>query len=221
LLAEHLDKKNIFVTGNTVIDALRAVLAKKRKFSNPALKKLKLSRCVLVTAHRRESFGKPLANVFRALARIAREYPSYTIIYPVHLNPNVQGPARKILGGLKNVALLPPLDYSDLAKLMKLSYFVVTDSGGLQEEAPSLGKPVLVLRKATERPEAVRAGTVRMAGTDEKKVYSLIKRLIEDKAEHRRMSKAVNPYGDGKAASRTVEALRYYFGFRKTKPADF
>lgn len=221
LLAEKLDRKNIFVTGNTVIDALKDVLSKNRRFSNPALAGLRSKRVILVTAHRRESFGKPLASVFRALARIAREYPSYTIAYPVHLNPNVQVPAKKILGGLKNVALLPPLDYSDLAKLMKLSRFVVTDSGGLQEEAPSLGKPVLVLRNATERPEAVRAGTVRMAGTDEKKVYSEVRKLIEDKAEYRRMARAVNPYGDGRAAERTVEALRYYFGFRNSRPADF
>jgi UDP-N-acetylglucosamine 2-epimerase (non-hydrolysing) len=229
LVQEHIDPKRIFITGNTVIDALYDVLSMKRKFENPVLRKLFPGNCslstvklILVTAHRRESFGKPLENAFRALRKIAVEYSGRVrIIYPVHLNPNVQLPAKKILGGLENVILLPPVNYSDLVSLMKLSYIVVTDSGGLQEEAPSLGKPVLVLRKVTERPEAVKAGTVKIVGTDERKLYGEIKKLLENKAEHTKMSQKVNPYGDGKAALRTVEALRYYFGLSKKRPSDF
>ncbi|MFH1367520.1 MAG: UDP-N-acetylglucosamine 2-epimerase (non-hydrolyzing) [Elusimicrobiota bacterium] len=228
LLKENQKPGNIFITGNTVIDALHAVLKMKRPFRNPILKKLSSSfsrlpssRLILVTAHRRENFGKPLEDIFSALARIAREYPGLKIIYPVHLNPNVQRPAKKILGGVKNVILLPPVDYSDLAGLVKASYLVVTDSGGLQEEAPALGKPVLVLREVTERPEAVKAGTVKIIGSRKNRIYSEIKRLLENEKEHKRMSSSVNPYGDGKAAYRTVEAIRYFFGLRKDKPADF
>lgn len=228
LQKENLDPKRIFVTGNTVIDALQDVLALNRHFKNPLLKKLSsnVSRLpstgvVLLTAHRRENFGKPFEGIFKSIARLAGEYPGITFVYPVHLNPNVQGPAKRYLSGRKNIQLLPPLNYADLAGLMKLSQFVITDSGGIQEEAPSLGKPVLVLREVTERPEAVKAGTVKVIGTDGQKVYRGIRRLIDDKKAGEKMSRAVNPYGDGRAAFRTVEAIRYYFGFRKDKPADF
>ena len=229
LLKENIAAKKIFITGNTVIDALYDVLSKQLPFENVVLKKLfpavyglrSTDDVILVTAHRRENFGKPLEGIFQVLAKIAREYPNFKIIYPVHLNPNVQKPAYKILGKIKNIILLPPVNYSDLAKLMKLSYLVVTDSGGLQEEAPSLAKPVLVLREVTERPEAVVSGTVKIVGTNGNKVYKEIKNLIDDKKAHAMMSHSVNPYGDGKAAFRTIEAMRYYFGFRKDKLTDF
>jgi UDP-N-acetylglucosamine 2-epimerase (non-hydrolysing) len=176
---------------------------------------------ILITAHRRENFGKPFENIFSAIRKAALAFPGVKFVYPVHLNPNVQKPAKEILGGLDNVLLLPPLEYPDLAKLIKLSYFVVTDSGGIQEEAPSLGKPVLVLRNVTERPEAVTAGTVKIVGSEENNVFKNISRLLTDKKLHTRMARAVNPYGDGKAGQRTVEAVRFFFGFRKTKPSQF
>lgn len=228
LLKENIDPKGIFVTGNTVIDALHMILKTKRGFSNPALKKAfpgnpsKLPfPLVLITAHRRENFGRPFEEAFTAIKRAAERFPKALFVYPVHLNPNVQEPAKRILGKSSNILLIPPLDYPDLSGLMKLSYFVVTDSGGIQEEAPSIGKPVLVLRDVTERPEAVVAGTVKIIGTDEGKVFSNIKRLFEDKTFYNRMARAVNPYGDGKACERIVESTRYYFGLRKSKPSRF
>jgi len=227
LRRENVPEKNIFVTGNTVIDALRMVLAKPRLFAHPELKKIftrpaaATGRLVLVTAHRRENFGEPIENIFRALLRVAREHPDARIVYPVHMNPNVMEPAHRILGNVANIHLLPPLNYDDLARLMQMAVLVVTDSGGLQEEAPSLGKPVLVLREVTERPEAVKAGTVKLVGTDEEKVYGEICRVLGDRRTYRNMAQAVNPYGDGKAAWRTVEAIRYYFGLRATRPSEF
>lgn len=228
LLKENVDPKNIFVTGNTVIDALQAVLAQKNGFADLILKKmfptplpLTPNSFILLTSHRRENFGKPMENIFRALARVAQKYKNFKVIYPMHLNPNVQNPAKRILGKISNIYLIPPINYSDLANLMKLSYFVVTDSGGLQEEAPSLGKPVLVLRQVTERPEAIKAGTVKIIGTQENKVFSEIVKLIEDKKLYFKMAHCVNPYGDGKASGRIFEAIRYYFGLRNTRPEEF
>jgi UDP-N-acetylglucosamine 2-epimerase (non-hydrolysing) len=228
LLRENMSADRIFVTGNTVIDALYMALAQKRPFNAPQLKQLfapsktrSQSRLILVTAHRRENFGKPLENAFTALRRVAERYEDVRIVYPVHLNPNVQEPAKRILGNVKNIHLLPPVNYPDLANLIQRATLVVTDSGGLQEEAPSLGKPVLVLREVTERPEAVKAGTVKIVGTDEKKVFGEICRTLENRRQYEKMARAVNPYGDGKACSRTVEAVRYYFGFRSARPSEF
>ena len=226
LLRENVPAKKIFVTGNTVIDALHWVLQKKVGFANPLLKKFfaagkAAGPCILVTAHRRENFGKPLEQAFRALVRVAKKYPAADVFYPVHLNPNVQAPAKRILGSTPNIHLLAPLNYSDLALLMNKASLVVTDSGGLQEEAPSLGKPVLVLREVTERPEAVKAGTVRIVGTDEKKVFSEICALLENKKRFLSMARSVNPYGDGKASRRTMEAMRYYFGMRAQRPTEY
>lgn len=228
LIKENINPKKIFITGNTVIDALKMVLSCKKGFENHSLVKLfpyPLSPIsyplILVTAHRRENFGKPVENVFHALRRIAEKYQDVKIVYPVHLNPNVQEPAKRIMGNIDNIHLLEPLNYSDLAGLMKLSRIVVTDSGGLQEEAPTLGKPVLVLREVTERPEAVKSGTVSLIGTNEEKVFSQVSRLLSDKKHYRSMSNSVNPYGDGKAAVRTIEAIRYYFGLKKSPPKDF
>ena len=227
LLKENIRAEGIFVTGNTVIDALHLILERNVPFSGLPLQKVFAGdgqykgRVILITAHRRENFGKPFESAFTAIRRAAERYPKAMFVYPVHLNPNVQKAAKRILGKTPNIMLLPPVGYSDLAGLMKLSHFVITDSGGIQEEAPSLGKPVLVLRDVTERPEAVKAGTVRIIGTDENKVFSNIVELFEDKKTHARMSRAVNPYGDGKACERTVEAVRYYFGLRRTKPPQF
>jgi UDP-N-acetylglucosamine 2-epimerase (non-hydrolysing) len=228
LLRENIPASRIFVTGNTVIDALYRVLARKRPFAEPSLKRLFSPsknrapfRLILVTAHRRENFGKPLEQAFSALRRVAEKYDDIHIVYPVHLNPNVQEPAKRILGNAGNIHLLPPVNYPDLANLMQRATLVVTDSGGLQEEAPSLGKPVLVLREVTERPEAVTAGTVKIVGTDEKRVFGEICRTLENRRQYERMAKAVNPYGDGKAGARTAEAVRYFFGFRSTRPAEF
>ncbi len=228
LRKENVPDERIFITGNTVIDALYRVLERGAAFTHPLLKHLFADgarpfpgNIILVTAHRRENFGAPLENAFRALRRIAEDHPDVRVFYPVHLNPNVQQPAHAILGGTANIHLLPPLSYTDLAGLMSRSHIVVTDSGGLQEEAPSLGKPVLVLRAVTERPEAVRAGTVDLVGTDEEKVYRSIAELLRGGRRLSRMARSVNPYGDGKAASRTVEAIRYYFKMRRTRPAPF
>jgi UDP-N-acetylglucosamine 2-epimerase (non-hydrolysing) len=225
LLKENISPKKIFVTGNTVIDALYDVLKNKAGFVNPVLSQkrrlFETSRMILVTAHRRENFGEPLKSTFRALRRIADDFPDVNIVYPVHLNPNVQEPAKAILGNTPNVFLVPPLDYNDMSKLIKLSYIVVTDSGGLQEEAPSLGKPVLVLRQVTERPEAVVAGTVKIVGTDEKRVYTEIFNLLTNKKIYEKMARSVNPYGDGGACERIIETLKYYFKLSKKKPAEF
>jgi UDP-N-acetylglucosamine 2-epimerase len=225
LRAEGVDASRIFVTGNTGIDALHLALARlehdgaRRSPIIPS--QLDGRRYVLITAHRRENFGAPLEQICRAVAAVAKIRPGIHFVYPVHLNPNVQQPVQAALACLPNVHLLPPVDYGDLLFLLKGALFVVTDSGGLQEEAPALGKPVLVLRNVTERPEAVKAGTARLIGTEERDVRRWILRLLDDEATYQRMASAVNPYGDGFAADRTSEAIRYFFGLRPTRPAEF
>lgn len=227
LLRERKSKKSIFITGNTVIDALLSVVNKPCAMPFKKLKtvqsELKNSskKMILMTAHRRENFGKPLENIFKAIKRIAQEFPETRIVYPVHLNPRVHKPAYRILGSSHNVILVPPVDYNAMAQCIKKAYFVVTDSGGIQEEAPSLGKPVLVLRKVTERPEAVKAGTVKIIGTEEKDVYTAIKNLLTNTQAYNAMSNAVNPYGDGKASKRIIQAIKYWAGKQKKKPHDF
>ena len=223
LLKENINPKNIFISGNTVIDAIYMILEKKHGFQNPVLKKMfnfplptSYFPLILVTAHRRENFGQPIKNICKALKKISQNFAECKIVYPVHPNPNIKIPVKNILGGLKNIYLTEPLNYSDFANLMKISYLVLTDSGGLQEEAPSLGKPVLVMRKVTERPEAVGAGTVKLVGTDEKIIFKEVKKLFTDKNAYNKMAKSVNPYGDGFAAKRTVDFIKYYFGL-KTK----
>ncbi len=225
LLAERIPPKSVFVTGNTVIDALLTVAGRPHAFSaaggvGRALKAARGRRIILVTAHRRESWGAPFAGICRALARIASRGDA-AVIYPVHPNPNVRRPARAILGRARNVHLLPPLDYPDLVHLMKRAHLVLTDSGGLQEEAPSLGKPVLVMREVTERPEAVRAGTARVVGTREDRIVRETARLLDDDRAWRAMAERVNPYGDGRAAARTVQVILHHFGLRRTRPPDF
>ena len=217
LLREGVDGATIFVTGNTVIDALLSVvntietstdlkdqLAARFSFLD------KDKRLILVTGHRRENFGDGFENICRALAEIAGRYPDVDILYPVHLNPNVQEPVRRILGHLEsnNIFLIDPIDYLPFIYLMNRSYLIITDSGGVQEEAPSLGKPVLVMREKTERPEAVTAGTAKLVGTDRSRIVMETGRLLSDKNAYQTMAMAYNPYGDGQAAQRIVEALR-------------
>jgi UDP-N-acetylglucosamine 2-epimerase len=210
LISEGVSAEKIEVTGNTVIDVLLEVAGKDFNPHGTELEKFCLNdrKTILVTAHRRESFGEPLINICAAVKEIAFKFSSQVnIIYPVHLNPNVQGPVYSILNGIKNVFLIQPLEYFTFVQLMKKAYFILTDSGGIQEEGPSLGKPVLVLRKITERPEAVEAGTVELVGTETDKIVERVSALLEDKALYERMRKAINPYGDGKASQRIVHRL--------------
>jgi UDP-N-acetylglucosamine 2-epimerase (non-hydrolysing) len=208
LLREGLDGSTVVVTGNTVIDALHWVAALPAPADLEALVPPNGTRLLLVTAHRRESFGPGMEAICHALRDLATRYgDGVRILYPVHLNPRVREPVQRLLGGVTNVALLPPLDYLRLVHLMKRAYLVLTDSGGIQEEAPGLGKPVLVLREVTERPEAVAAGTARVVGTSRERVVDEAARLLDDPAEYRRMARAVNPFGDGHAAARIVAAM--------------
>ncbi|OGS20594.1 MAG: UDP-N-acetylglucosamine 2-epimerase [Elusimicrobia bacterium RIFOXYA2_FULL_39_19] len=216
LLKEGVSTKKISVTGNTVIDALFLALKKKHTVKNmPLLKFLnhKNSKCriILVTAHRRENFGKPLENICTALRKTADNFKDIHIIYPVHLNPNVQKTVNTILAGHERILLIEPLDYLDLINLMKLSNIIVTDSGGIQEEAPALGKPVLVLRKVTERPEGIKAGTVKLTGTDKNKIIRELSLLLKSKKHYNKMAKAKNPYGDGKASRRIISSIKTFF----------
>ncbi len=222
LLKESVGEDGIYITGNTVIDALKTTVSDEYEFETPELCEIDFNKkVILLTAHRRENLGEPMENIFRAIKRIATEYKDVEIVYPVHLNPLVREPANRILGDIDNIHLIEPLAVQELHNLMDRSYLVMTDSGGLQEEAPALGKPVLVLRQETERPEAVNAGTVKMAGTDEEEVYRLAKMLLDNKDEYEKMNKAANPYGDGKASSRIVQAIKFYFGATNEPPMEF
>ncbi len=209
LLREGVPPETVCVTGNPVIDALLTVSEKPYNPESGPLAGVPWERrIILVTAHRRENFGPPLENICAALLDIARRYAGEVhIVYPVHLNPNVQGPVYRLLGNVPNISLLPPLDYLPLVYLMKRATLVITDSGGIQEEAPGLGKPVLVLREVTERPEGVEAGTVRLVGTDRERIVAETVHLLDDTEAYQRMAQAVNPYGDGHAADRIVTVL--------------
>lgn len=212
---------HIFVTGNTVIDAMKYTV-NDRPFDCQALNSVDFNRKVItMTCHRRENYGAPMENIFSAVADIAKQFPDVTIVYPVHLSPVVQKAARAHLEGIGNVLLLDPLDAMDMHKLMSRSYMVMTDSGGLQEEAPSLGKPVLVLRRETERPEAVKAGTVALAGTERETIAGMAAELLTDKTRYNSMAHAVNPYGDGSACRRIADAIAFGFGRSDTRPEDF
>lgn len=221
LLNEAISEDAIFITGNTVIDALKTTVQKDHKLCSSFDKVDFSKRVLLVTAHRRENLGEPLENICRALARLVDAFPDVELVYPVHLNPAVRETAFGILGNKERVHLIDPLDVEDMHNAMARSYLVLTDSGGLQEEAPSLGKPVLVLRGETERPEAVEAGTVAIAGVKEEVIYEMAHRLLSDKAAYDKMAQAVNPYGDGNASARIVKALCHYFGLSDERPADF
>lgn len=205
LLREGKRPERIFVTGNTAIDALATTV--RPGFSHPDLQWAEGSRLVLMTAHRRENWGEPLRNIFRAVRRVVDEFPDVKVIYPVHPNPVVRGAAQEMLGGCDRIRLIEPLDVLDFHNFMAKSYLILTDSGGIQEEAPSLHKPVLVLRDVTERPEGVKAGTLRIAGTEEARVYDEFRALLTDSARYGAMSAAKNPYGDGRACARIADIL--------------
>ncbi|MEM7029532.1 MAG: UDP-N-acetylglucosamine 2-epimerase (non-hydrolyzing) [Chloroflexota bacterium] len=209
LLNEGIPQSQVVKTGNTVIDALQITINKPYDPSQGPLANVPWDkRLILVTAHRRENFGEPLIEICQALKSIARAYEQDThLIYPVHLNPNVQEPVYRLLGDVKNITLLPPLDYQPLVYLMKRVYMVITDSGGIQEEAPGFGKPVLVLRDKTERPEGVQAGTAKLVGTSQDMLISETRQLLDSQEAYEQMGKAVNPYGDGRASQRIVQTL--------------
>ncbi len=222
LLKENKNEKNIIVTGNTVIDALYLILEKinsdkqlqkkivqsiQTQINNPNFS-LENTKFILVTGHRRENFGQGFIDICTALKTIALNNPDIHIVYPVHLNPNVRKPVNELLAGIENIHLIEPLQYEEFVYVMSKAYCILTDSGGIQEEAPALGKPVLVMRNTTERPEAVEAGTVKLVGTDKKKIVQEVQRLFEDTKEYEKMSKAHNPYGDGRASRRIIEFLK-------------
>lgn len=219
LLQEHKTEETIYITGNTAIDALKTTV--RQDYTHPILKRLGSSRLVLMTAHRRENWGQPMENIFRAVRRLVDDVEDIQVVYPVHLNPRVQEPAHAILGGHERIHLIDPLDVLDFHNFAARSYLILTDSGGIQEEAPSLGVPVLVLRDTTERPEGVEAGTLKLAGTQEDAVYRLAHQLLTNERLHQEMARASNPYGDGEASRRIVEAILHYFGRRAQPPAPF
>lgn len=223
LLKENVDADKIYITGNTVIDAIKTTVCEDYVFENECLKTLDYEnkRIILVTAHRRENLGKPLEDICNAILDTVNAFPDVEVVYPVHLNPLVQNTAKGILGNHERIHLIEPLDVTELHNLMSKCFMVMTDSGGLQEEAPSLGKPVLVLRNETERPEAVVAGTVKIAGVDKETIKKLACELLSDSGEYEKMSHAVNPYGDGLASERIADAILYYFGVKREKPEDF
>ncbi|MBR5271675.1 MAG: UDP-N-acetylglucosamine 2-epimerase (non-hydrolyzing) [Clostridia bacterium] len=223
LLKENIDDNAIYITGNTVIDALKTTVKDNYKFKDEALNSIDFEnkRVIIVTAHRRENLGKPLENICNALKRVVESYDDVEIVYPVHLNPAVRETAFGILGDVEGAHLIEPLDVEDLHNAMAKSFMVMTDSGGIQEEAPALAKPVLVLRRETERPEAVAAGTVKIAGVDEDVIFDLAKELLDSKEAYNKMAQSANPYGDGDASRRIVEAILYYFGKKSQKPDTF
>ena len=222
LINEGINPDSIFITGNTVIDAFKTTIKKDFSFIKTPLEGIDMSkRIILMTAHRRENLGAPLENICRAVLRLVRDFPDVEVIYPVHLNPAVRDTAYSILGNVSRVHLVDPLDVDVLHNAMNRAHLILTDSGGLQEEAPALGKPVLVLRGETERPEAAEAGTVKIAGTEEDIIYSLASQLLTDENEYHKMSVAVNPYGDGNASRRIADAILYHFGITSMRPVEW
>jgi len=224
--AENLRKEavtgSIFVTGNTVIDAMKYTVGNGADFVSDELKAIDFNkRVIAMTCHRRENYGEPMQNIFTAVKDVADKFPDVQVVYPVHLSPVVREAAYGILGQTPNVSLIEPLDAMDMHKLMSRSYMVMTDSGGIQEEAPSLGKPVLVLRKETERPEAVAAGTVKLCGVEHDNIFNDACTLLTDSAAYDKMAKAVNPYGDGNACPRIAQAILYHAGVSKERPDEF
>lgn len=207
LINEGKNPETIFVTGNTAIDALKTTV--NPEYTHPELEWAKGSRLITLTAHRRENLGEPMRHMFRAIKRIIDETPDIKVIYPIHMNPAVREAANEIFGSCDRVHLIEPLEVLDFHNFLANSYLILTDSGGIQEEAPSLGKPVLVMRDTTERPEGVDAGTLKLVGTNEDTIYSAFKTLLEDKEEYKKMSHASNPYGDGMTSKRIADILEY------------
>ena len=222
-LARENIKTGVFLTGNTVIDALQTTVKPDYTFQEDILNRLDYQdrRVILVTCHRRENYGQPMTNIMTALRRIADAFPDTELVYPVHLSPVVQGAAHKYLDGHPRIHLIAPLAVDEMHNLMARCHLVMTDSGGLQEEAPALGKPVLVLRRETERPEAVQAGTVKLAGVEEETIFSLASELLTSESAYAAMAHAVNPYGDGRACRRIADAIEWRFGLRQTPPEEF
>ncbi|MDM8279849.1 UDP-N-acetylglucosamine 2-epimerase (non-hydrolyzing) [Ligilactobacillus agilis] len=220
LLKENQAAAKIFVTGNTAIDALKQTVSS--DYQHELLAKLDPEhKLILVTMHRRENQGQPMARVFRTLLEVVEQRPEVEVIYPVHLSPKVQKLAHEILGKHERIHLIAPLDVVDFHNLAAKSYFIMTDSGGVQEEAPSLGKPVLVLRDTTERPEGVSAGTLKLVGTEPAKVKAAMLELLDDPNVYQQMAQAQNPYGDGQASQRILAAIAYYFGLSEQRPKEF
>jgi UDP-N-acetylglucosamine 2-epimerase (non-hydrolysing) len=219
LRKESKPESSIYITGNTIADVMQYLV--KDQYTHPVIDWAKGRRLVLVTAHRSESIGEPHRRIFRAIKRIADEFEDVAVVYPVHLNPAVQEPAREILGGHERIKLIDPLDVTDLYNFYPHTHLILTDSGGIQEEAPSFGIPALVLRDTTERPEGIEAGVLELVGTDEEAVYERAKKLLTDSEAYDKMSKAANPYGDGKASERIADAILYHFGKLPKPPAPF
>ncbi len=225
--AENLQKEairgDVFITGNTVIDAMKTTVREDYRFSTEVLNTLDFTnrRVIVLTCHRRENYGKPMHDILSAVRKLVEAHPEIDVVYPVHLSPVVRECAKEELGGIERVHLIDPVDVEEMHNLMARCYFVMTDSGGLQEEAPAMGKPVLVLRRETERPEAVAAGTVKLAGVEHEEVLHLATELLENESVYAEMAHAVNPYGDGNACARIADAIEWHFGLRDTKPENF
>ncbi|XXM72844.1 non-hydrolyzing UDP-N-acetylglucosamine 2-epimerase [Lysinibacillus sphaericus] len=219
LLNESKKEEGIFITGNTAIDALKTTV--RDEYQHEVLEKVGNDRLVLLTAHRRENLGQPMRNMFRAIKRLVEEHDDIQVVYPVHLNPAVREVADEVLGNDSRIHLIEPLDVIDFHNFASRAHLILTDSGGVQEEAPSLGVPVLVLRDTTERPEGIEAGTLKLAGNEEENIYKLAKELLTDEQAHSKMSKATNPYGDGQASYRIAQAIRYQFGQLDERPKTF
>ncbi|PWW31178.1 UDP-N-acetylglucosamine 2-epimerase (non-hydrolysing) [Cytobacillus oceanisediminis] len=219
LLNENKPTENIFITGNTAIDALKTTV--KDEYHHEVLEKVGDDRLVLLTAHRRENLGEPMRNMFKAIKRLVEEQNDIQVVYPVHLNPAVREIASEILGDDNRIHLIEPLDVIDFHNFASRAHLILTDSGGVQEEAPSLGVPVLVLRDTTERPEGIEAGTLKLAGIEEQPIYELATELLTDQAAYEKMAKAVNPYGDGNASKRICDAIRYHFKQASDRPEEY
>ena len=223
LLYEGVKREDIFISGNTVIDSMFLMIKEKYVFREPLLKDKKIfkKKIILVTMHRRENWGEPLRETCQSINKIIEEHSDLYVIFPLHKNPEIRRNVMEILQNKKGILILDTLDYDDMINLMSKSYIILTDSGGIQEEAPSLGKPVLVLRDETERPEAVEAGVVKLIGTNKDRVYSEVKTLINSRDKYRKMSKNINPYGDGKASERIIKKILYSFNLVDQEPDEF
>lgn len=222
LLKENQKDDHIFTVGNSVIDALLATVKKDYVFEDKELQDIEEhKRIILVTTHRRENLGEPMRNVYRALRRLVETVPDTEVVFPVHRNPLVRQAVKEVLNGVPGIHLVDPMEYEPFTNLMARSAIILTDSGGIQEEAPSLGKPVLVLRDTTERPEAVASGTVKLVGTDEDKVYNTAYKLLTDEKAYKEMAESINPYGDGHTSERIVQAILYFYGISEKKPSVF
>lgn len=219
LRRENKPEERIFITGNTAIDALKTT--HQENYHHPILDKIGDRRLIFMTAHRRENWGEPMRRIFRSIRRLVEETPDVAVVYPVHLNPIVRETAGEILGGHDRIFLIDPVDVVDSHNFQARAYLIMTDSGGIQEEAPAFGVPVLVMRDTTERPEGIDAGTLKLVGTDEAHVYEQGRRLLDDPAAYAAMAQAANPYGDGEASRRIVEAILYHYGRRSERPEPF